>query len=174
MVELMPVFQFDPADGNYWGYMPLQLLRPPSRLRSGHAIDVAAQRVPRDGQGAARGGHRGHPRRRLQPHRRGRAHGARLQLQGHRQQHLLPDGGPAGRPYANFSGTGNTLNCANRYVRKMILDSLRYWVQRDARRRLPLRPRLRLHAQPGRLAQRTRTRRSSATSPPTRTSRSSA
>jgi glycogen operon protein len=31
-------------------------------------------------------------------------------------------------PYANFSGTGNTHNCANRAVRKMILDSLRYWV----------------------------------------------
>ncbi|WP_211101077.1 alpha-amylase family glycosyl hydrolase [Azospirillum oryzae] len=22
-VELMPVFQFDPQEGNYWGYMPL-------------------------------------------------------------------------------------------------------------------------------------------------------
>ena len=22
-VELMPVFQFDPLEGNYWGYMPL-------------------------------------------------------------------------------------------------------------------------------------------------------
>jgi glycogen operon protein len=32
-------------------------------------------------------------------------------------------------PYLNFSGVGNTLNCANRYVRKMILDSLRYWVR---------------------------------------------
>ena len=32
-------------------------------------------------------------------------------------------------PYANYSGTGNTLNCGNRYVRRMILDSLRYWVK---------------------------------------------
>jgi pullulanase/glycogen debranching enzyme len=22
-VELMPVFQYDPDEGNYWGYMPL-------------------------------------------------------------------------------------------------------------------------------------------------------
>jgi starch phosphorylase len=29
----------------------------------------------------------------------------------------------------SFSGVGNTLNCANRYVRKMIVDSLRYWVK---------------------------------------------
>ena len=32
------------------------------------------------------------------------------------------------KPYANYSGTGNTLDCGNRYVRRMILDSLRYWV----------------------------------------------
>jgi glycogen operon protein len=30
--------------------------------------------------------------------------------------------------YRNDSGTGNVLNTANRYVRGMILDSLRYWV----------------------------------------------
>jgi glycogen operon protein len=23
VVELMPVFQYDPQEGNYWGYMPL-------------------------------------------------------------------------------------------------------------------------------------------------------
>jgi glycogen operon protein len=31
--------------------------------------------------------------------------------------------------YANYSGTGNTLNANNPIVRRMILDSLRYWVQ---------------------------------------------
>ena len=30
--------------------------------------------------------------------------------------------------YANFSGTGNTLHTANRAVRRMIVDSMRYWV----------------------------------------------
>lgn len=29
VVELMPVFQYDPADGNYWGYMPLNFFSPP-------------------------------------------------------------------------------------------------------------------------------------------------
>jgi glycogen operon protein len=33
------------------------------------------------------------------------------------------------RYYQNFSGTGNTLNCNQPIVRKMIIDSLRYWVQ---------------------------------------------
>jgi len=31
--------------------------------------------------------------------------------------------------YRNDTQTGNTLNCANRYVRKMIIDSLYFWVQ---------------------------------------------
>jgi isoamylase len=32
------------------------------------------------------------------------------------------------RPYANYSGTGNTLNCTDPFIRNLILDSLRYWV----------------------------------------------
>src|SRR5690606_19099942 len=35
--------------------------------------------------------------------------------------------GDPNHPYADFSGTGNTLHTANAYVRKLILDSLRYW-----------------------------------------------
>jgi isoamylase len=31
--------------------------------------------------------------------------------------------------YANYSGTGNTCNASNPIVRRMILDSLRFWVQ---------------------------------------------
>ena len=27
-VELMPVFQYDPDEGNYWGYMPLNFFSP--------------------------------------------------------------------------------------------------------------------------------------------------
>ncbi len=43
-------------------------------------------------------GHRGHPRRGLQPHRRGQPPGPHAVLQGHRQRRLLPAGG--GRPEA--------------------------------------------------------------------------
>src|SRR3974390_1830638 len=31
--------------------------------------------------------------------------------------------------YSNFTGTGNTLNANHPVVRRMIVDSLRYWVQ---------------------------------------------
>ncbi len=51
---------------------------------------------------------------------------------------LLPD---QKRYYINDTGTGNTLNLSHPRVIQMVTDSLRYWVQRDARRRLPLRPR---------------------------------
>ena len=33
------------------------------------------------------------------------------------------------RPYADYTGTGNTLNCADAAVRRLIVDSLRYWVR---------------------------------------------
>ncbi len=32
-VELMPVFQFDPQDGNYWGYMPMSFFAPHNQIR---------------------------------------------------------------------------------------------------------------------------------------------
>ena len=44
--------------------------------------------------------------------------------------------------YANFSGTGNTLNANHPIVRRMIVDSLRYWVGGNARGWLPIRSRL--------------------------------
>ena len=51
---------------------------------------------------------------------------------------LLPD---KPRYYINDTGTGNTLNLSHPRVIQMVTDSLRYWVERDACRRLPLRSR---------------------------------
>jgi isoamylase len=34
-----------------------------------------------------------------------------------------------GSRYANYTGTGNTLNGNHAIVRRMIVDSLRYWVE---------------------------------------------
>ena len=44
------------------------------------------------------------------------------------QQHLLHLENDRSR-YANYTGTGNTLNANHPIVRRMILDSLRYWVK---------------------------------------------
>ena len=41
----------------------------------------------------------------------------------------------------DYTGTGNSLNMRHPHVLQLLMDSLRYWVARDARRRLPLRPR---------------------------------
>ena len=38
----------------------------------------------------------------------------------------MPSSDPE-NPYANYSGTGNTLNFSQAHVRKIVLDSLRYW-----------------------------------------------
>ena len=47
-------------------------------------------------------------------------------------------------PYVDVTGCGNTLDLRQPARRcGWSLDSLRYWVHRDARRRLPLRPRQR-------------------------------
>ena len=59
---------------------------PTPRGRRGQQV----HRVQGDGQGAARGRHRGHPRRRLQPHRRGQPDGPDAVLPRHRQRRLLP------------------------------------------------------------------------------------
>ena len=76
-VELLPVHHFvndrhlvDRGLSNYWGYNSIGFLAPEVRLRDGRAR-LAGGRVQVDGQGAAPGGHRGDPRRRLQPHGRG-------------------------------------------------------------------------------------------------------
>jgi hypothetical protein len=83
IVELMPVFQFDPQAGDSWGYMPMSFFAPHRPYAPpGHApIDaframVAALHDARD---------RGRDRRRVQPHRRGRRGRPGLQLQGDRR-----------------------------------------------------------------------------------------
>ena len=52
---------------------------------------------------------------------------------------LVPDDP---RFYMDFTGTGNSLNPVHPSVLRLIMDSLRYLVDRVPRRRLPLRPRL--------------------------------
>ena len=85
---------------------------------------------------------RGDPRRGLQPHRRGqreRARRCRFRGIDNCAYYRLGDDK---RFYADFTGCGNSLDLRNPRVLQLVVDSLRYWVDRDARRRLPLRPRL--------------------------------
>jgi isoamylase len=128
-VQLMPVFQFDPQEGNYWGYMPLNFFSPHQQyacraeechqhdeframVKALHAaeIEVILDVVYNH---TTEADHRG----------------PTYSFKGidNSTYYLMTDN--PHDPYANYSGTGNTLHCTNRYVRKMILDSLRYWVK---------------------------------------------
>ncbi len=132
-VELLPVFQFDPQDCppglvNYWGYAPVSFFAPHHGYSSRHdplgAVDEFRDMVKalhRAGlevildvvyNHTAEGDHRG-PTLSL----RGLDNPTYYILEADRSR------------YANYSGTGNTLNANHSIVRRMILDSLRYWVE---------------------------------------------
>ncbi len=66
------------------------VLRSAGVVRRDGAARPAGAGVQVDGQGDARRRHRGHPRRGLQPHRRGQPPRADAELQGHRQPGVLP------------------------------------------------------------------------------------
>jgi isoamylase len=132
-VELLPVFQFDPQDApigltNYWGYAPISFFAPHSGYSSRKgplaAIDEfrgMVKALHRAGievildvvfNHTAEGDHRG----------------PTLSFKGldNATYYILEEDRSR---YANYSGTGNTLNGNHAVVRRMIVDSLRYWVE---------------------------------------------
>jgi isoamylase len=132
-VELLPVFQFDAQDAprgltNYWGYSPVSFFAPHCGYSSRQdplgvvnefrdmvkALHRAGIEVILDVvfNHTAEGDHRG-PTLCF----RGFENDAYYILEQDRSR------------FANYSGTGNTLNANHPIVRRMILDSLRYWVR---------------------------------------------
>jgi len=132
-VELLPVFQFDPQDCppgrvNYWGYAPVSFFAPHQAYSSRRdplgpvdefrdmvkALHSAGIEVILDVvfNHSAEGDHLG----------------PTLSFRGldNTAYYILERDGSR---YANYSGTGNTLNASHPVVRRMVLDSLRYWVE---------------------------------------------
>jgi isoamylase len=132
-IELLPVFQFDPQDSppgriNYWGYAPVSFFSPHHAYSSRQdplgpvdefrdmvkalhragievILDVVFNHTAEgDNQGATFSF-------------RGLDNNAYYILERDRSR------------YANYTGTGNTLNANHPVVRRMIVDSLKYWVQ---------------------------------------------
>jgi isoamylase len=66
-VELLPVHQFDPQEGNYWGYMTLNFFSP----HSGYAIEDPHREFCEMSQSHARSWHRSLAGCGLQPYERG-------------------------------------------------------------------------------------------------------
>lgn len=125
-VELLPVMQQDPQEGSYWGYMPVNFFSPHHGYASAgkpfdalrefrtmvKALHVAGIEVLMDV---------------VYNHTaEGNEDGPTYSYRGmdNTTYYLLEEDRTR---YRNDSGTGNTLNCGNPYVRKMILDSMRFW-----------------------------------------------
>jgi len=126
-VELMPVFQFDPQEGGYWGYMPLNFFAPHHEYALGHTEDEQINEF----RSMVKAFHAAGIEVILDVVYNHTAEGNELgptysfKGLGNSAYYLLE---PDKVHYRNDTGTGNTLNCANPIVRKMILDSMRYWV----------------------------------------------
>jgi isoamylase len=130
-VELLPVFQFDWQDAppgltNYWGYTPVSFFAPhggySSRRDPLGALDEFRDMVKafhRAGIEVILDVVFNHTA-------EGREDGPTTSLRGLENSiyYMLDDGGA----YANYSGTGNTLNANQSIVRRLIIDSLHYWV----------------------------------------------
>jgi glycogen operon protein len=131
-VELLPVFQFDsqdcpPGRVNYWGYAPVSFFSPHRAFSSRQdpvgpvdefrdmvkALHRAGIEVILDVvfNHTAEGDHRG----------------PTLSFRGldNTIYYILEQDRAH---YSNYTGCGNTLNANNPIVRRMIVDSLRYWV----------------------------------------------
>jgi glycogen operon protein len=131
-VELLPIFQFDPFDApvgkvNYWGYAPISFFSPHQAYSSDQsplgpinefrdmvkALHRAGIEVILDVvfNHTAEGDQRGPT--------------ACFRGVDNRSYYILEKDG---EDYANYTGCGNTLNANQPVVRRMIVDSLRYWV----------------------------------------------
>jgi isoamylase len=133
-VELLPVQQFDeqeapPGLSNYWGYGPINFFSPHRGYSSRkdplgpvEEFKDMVKAMHRSGievildvvfNHTAEGDHTGPV----------------LSLRGleNRTYYLLDPQRPA--YYANYTGVGNTLNANNSIVRRLVIDSLHYWVQ---------------------------------------------
>src|SRR3974390_1804350 len=127
VVELMPIFQRDPQESDYWGYMPLSFFSPHAQYASSRdddgqhlefkemvkALHQAGIAVVLDVvyNHTCEGDHRG----------------PLYSYKGFDGAGYYMESSDPAEPYANYSGTGNTLNFGQAHVRKMVMDSLRYW-----------------------------------------------
>ena len=121
-VELLPVHQFDPQEGNYWGYMTLNFFSPhngyaaaePARefremVKAFHAsgievwLDVVYNHTSEAGDDGPTYSYRGVDNKSYYLTRQGTG------------EHI------------NDTGCGHTMNCAHPIVRALILSSMQHW-----------------------------------------------
>jgi isoamylase len=132
-VELLPIFQFDAQDCpsglvNYWGYAPISFFAPHQAYSSRPEGDGPATEFRDMVKALHRAGIEVILDVVFNHTAEGNESGPTLCFRGvdNRTYYILESDRSR---YANFSGTGNTLNANHPVVRRMILDSLRYWVE---------------------------------------------
>jgi glycogen operon protein len=127
VVELMPVYQYDPCEGNYWGYMPLHFFSPHQGYASASAdgfdeframvkalhaagieviLDVVYNHTTETDQTGPTYSYRGID------------NSTYYLLEKHNRSN-----------YRNDAGCGNVLRCAHPAVRTLIIESMRFWVE---------------------------------------------
>ena len=132
-VELLPVFQFDEQDApndltNYWGYNPISFFAP----HCGYSSKCDPLGPLNEFRDMVKALHKAGIEVILDVvynhTAEGDQTGPTFCFRGfeNRAYYIL---GKDRSQYENYSGTGNTLNSNHAIVRRMILDSLRYWVQ---------------------------------------------
>ena len=125
-VELMPVFQRDPQQGDYWGYMPLNFFAPHAQYASSGSdhqhveFKDMVKAFHEAGIGVILDVVYNHT---CEGDRRGPIYS----YKGFDSASYYMMSSDPTNPYANYSGTGNTLNFSRGHVRKMVMDSLRHW-----------------------------------------------
>jgi isoamylase len=127
VVELMPVFQRDPQEADYWGYMPLNFFAPHAQYASTHRADE--QRL--EFKNMVKAFHQAGISVVLDVvynHTcEGDYKGPIYSFKGLDSAGYYMLSSDQANPYLNYSGTGNTLNFGQAHVRKMVIDSLRHW-----------------------------------------------
>lgn len=133
-VELLPVFQFDTGDApkdreNYWGYSPISFFVP----HLGYSVSGDSLGVLDEFRDMVKALHRAGIEVILDVvynhTAEGDHEGPTYCFKGlaNRVYYILEHDDSS--RYANYSGTGNTLNANHAMVRRLILDSLHYWVE---------------------------------------------
>jgi len=132
-VELLPVFQFDPQDCppglvNYWGYAPVSFFAPHQAYSSQPTGTGPVDEFRDMVKALHRAGIEVILDVVFNHTAEGDEFGPTLSFKGvdNCTYYILEQDRSR---YSNFTGTGNTLNANHPIVRRMILDSLRYWVK---------------------------------------------
>ncbi len=128
VVELLPVFQYDPDEGNYWGYMPLGFFAP----HHGYSADGTGDGAAMEFRAMVKALHEAgievildvvynHTTEEDE-------NGPTYSFRGidNSTYYLLE---PDMSHYRDDTGTGNVLRSAHPKVRKLITDSMRFWVR---------------------------------------------